>query len=355
MAIEASSSEVFLINVSTGEAQRLTWDGNEKLEATISDSYVAWIASGNDTSSTEGEPSEATDIFLLERASGEVSKITDSSVKRRLLRMDGHRLVWQDRRNEFDDNERFYDVYAYDAHAKQEFPIAIARGAQMIPAIHGDRVAWLDGRDNPGEGYEIRVYEFSTGKESAVGNVPGKHAPKFYGDYLVWWSLGGMRIHDFRSRETRPFPLLNSDNSGLAPIPKSSENYIVWYESESILGHDLETGASHSLAHIGYPGAFAAVSVAGPSLSGRYVIWTVRHSCDVLLDRPSKPGVFAYDFYTGRIYRLTDYNEPSARFAGNAVIIREACHINADLGWIYAVFLDEQFRKIDVVFQSTDG
>ena len=355
MAIEASSKEVFLINISAGEAQRLTWDGNEKLEAAISDSYVAWIASSNDTTTTEIGPSEATDIFLVERASGRVFQITDSPVKRRHLQIDGHRLVWQDRRNEFNEDSDFYDIYAYDAQTRREIPIAVAHGAQIFPTVQRDRVAWLDDRGNPDEGFEIRVYEFSTGNESAVATTPYKYAPKFYGDYLVWWSPEGMWRHDFRSGEYRQAPRANIGTSELAPMPRASETYVVWYQSESILGHDLETGKSHLIAHVGYPGAFAAVTVSGLSSDGRYVIWAIRHSCDVLLDRPSKPGVFAYDFQTGRTYQLTDYTEPSASIVGNIAIIHEKCHMIPGPGWIYAVFLDEQYREIDAVIQTNDG
>ena len=133
VAIRGVPGEIFLINISSGEARQLTQDGNRKREAVISDNYVAWIASISDTSAQNTEPSESTHIFLLERESGEAIRITDTPGRRRHLRMDERRLVWQDRRNEFNEDSNFYDVYAYDAHTKQEFPIAVARQSADTP------------------------------------------------------------------------------------------------------------------------------------------------------------------------------------------------------------------------------
>ena len=79
---------------------------------------VAWIdqrgqIEADDVGSLAGR-GIADDIVVLDLNSGEKRRITEVPAKRSGLKISGHRLIWQDNRNESDEHYTHQDIYAYD-------------------------------------------------------------------------------------------------------------------------------------------------------------------------------------------------------------------------------------------------
>ena len=77
--------EVYLVTVATGEKRQLTSDGHHKWNAVIAADYVAWLDQRRQLAlpgSTSKTPLYATDdVFLLDRRTGEIRRITDAAGK----------------------------------------------------------------------------------------------------------------------------------------------------------------------------------------------------------------------------------------------------------------------------------
>ena len=301
VALAPMAGEVSVIDVETGESQPLGGGRVRAWTVAISEKYAAWIEDVADSS----------EVFLMERETGEIVQVTQVPAERRNLKIDGNRLVWEDRRNESDEHYTHFDIYAYDIELGQEIPVAVAPGAQKSPAMRGDKAIWLDARNSPALGdylndcqrcpentFDLYLYDFSTGKERVIIQDAHERAhPDIYGNRIV------------RADE---------DADG----------------NPAIILHDLDTGLDETLASI------PRVGIYPPSVSDRHVVWTVARDCDVVIipTPDTNTGVFAYDLETRSVAQLTNYVEPQAMLDGSVVVIHEGCHM---AGRIYAVFLEE--------------
>ena len=147
--------EVYLVTVATGEKRQLTNDGHHKWNAVIAADYVAWLDQRRQLAlpgSTSRTPLYADDVFLLDRRTGEVRRITDAPASRSGLRISGSRLVWRSGRKEGGDGQWEYDIYAFDIASGKELPVAMATDGHQWPAIQGDTVVWADNRNSPLQG-----------------------------------------------------------------------------------------------------------------------------------------------------------------------------------------------------------
>ena len=306
--------EVYLANVRTGEIRQLTNDGHRKRRPVISGDIVAWTDQSREIETHDNNSRTARgladDIFVLDLNSGETRRITEVPAKRSGLKISGNRLVWLDNRNEFGEHYTHRDIYAYDMEADEEIAVAVAAGAQHWVAIEGDRVVWVDNRNSPILGtdrsgcfqcpdnrFDIYLYDFKTGEELVLDDSGANNTmPDIHGDRVVW--------RDF-------------DDDGRTAIRL----------------FDLDTGERRTLASPDLSG------VDWPLISGDYVVWTVGKACDVIevppIDAP--PGVFAYDQRTDEVKQLSNYVEPSITLDGTVVVIHEACQVG---GRAYAVFLE---------------
>ena len=320
--------EVYLVTVATGENRQLTNDGHSKWGAVIAADHVAWLDQRRKLAlpgSTSKTPRYATDIFLLDRRTGEVRRITDEPAERYGLQISNSRLVWQDDRNERKDGFWEFDIYAFDIESGREIPVAIAPGAQQGPAIYGDTVVWADNRNSPPKGtgkshcsncagnpFDIYAYDFTSGKESLLfSSGRNNGSPSVYGRYIVWQEFD------------------EDDGSRIRLL-------------------DGGTGQQRTLAEAGRNEAM-------PVVSDDYVVWTVRQACDVVGPDTGRvrTGVFAYNLKTAEIRQLSNYIEPQAwlskaddsnnvgnkdgNVSDNVVLIQEGCHV---ISRTYAVYLE---------------
>ncbi len=289
-----------IIDIATGESEPLDRLGSRTWNVAISDEYVAWIE----------DMSESREIFLMERETGEVSQIMQVPAERRNLKIDGNRLVWQDRRNESDEHYTHFDIYAYDIDLEQEIPVAVTPGSQRVPDIHGNIVVWSDNRHSPYMGTS----------KAGCGNCPDNRTDIY--------------LYDFDSGEERPIVQTGALNTS----PSIRGRNLGWqgFDPERdfavIRLLDLDTGEKREIAQV-------PLSHSSPAVSDGYVIWALRWACDIISNlMPENTGLYAYEIDTGYVYQLSDYVEPRALVDNGVVVIHEGCH---RVGRVYAVFLEQ--------------
>ncbi len=303
--------ELLLVNVRTGEARQLTDDGHYKRDAVLSATHVAWIDGRRNIllPRDTGRVMPADDVFVMDLRTGEQRRITDTPANRCSLRISGSRLVWEDNRNELEENSDNHDIYAYDLRNNQEIPVVVAPGKQRHPAIHGDIVVWSDNRNSPDIGTsaagchnlpdrrcDIYSYNLATGEEKLLvqtGNNNG--SPSIHGELLAW------------------------------------QKYLEGGRSLVVL-LDLDTMEQRNIG-------FGGRSETRPLVSGSHVVWPVRQSCDVrgVDGDKSATGAFAYRLETGEVRRLSSYVEATTLLHDNVAVVTEGCQIAFRS---YAVFLD---------------
>ena len=303
--------ELLLVNVRTGEARQLTDDGHYKRDAVLSDTHVAWIDGRRDIllPRDTGGAVLAGDVFVMDLRTGEQRRITDTPANRRSLRISGSRLVWEDNRNELEENSDNYDIYAYDLRNNQEIPVVVAPGKQRHPAIHGDIVVWSDNRNSPEIGTsaagchnlpdrrcDIYSYNLATGEEKLLVQTGDNNgSPSIHGELVAW------------------------------------QKYLEGGRSLIVL---LDLGTLEQ-RDIGFGGR----SEIRPLVSGSHVVWPVRRACDVIGvgGDKSATGAFAYRLDTGEVRRLSNYVEASTLLHDNVAVVTEGCQTAFRS---YAVFLD---------------
>ncbi|HOU91906.1 MAG TPA: FG-GAP-like repeat-containing protein, partial [Polyangiaceae bacterium] len=92
----------------------------------------------------------------------------------------GDTVVWVDGRN--DDG----DIYGYDLTTGRAFPICTAVGYQGLLAISGDTVVWADQRHGEDDS-DIYGYDLTTGREFPICTAVGwQWGPAISGDTVVW-------------------------------------------------------------------------------------------------------------------------------------------------------------------------
>ena len=304
--------QIYLVNVETGEINKVTEGGYPKYQAAFSASHVAWVDHRRriELHDVGSAPpfNYSDDIFVLDRATGEERRITEASTRRRALKISGDWLVWQDRRNETGQDYTNFDIYAYNLKTSQEIPVAVAPGAQKQPAIHGNTVVWADNRDSPAmetakagcsncpdNRFDIHAFDLATGEERVL--VESGHlnqAPDINATHLAWRSYDPERPQEIR--------LL-----------------------------DLESGGTRTMTQVERNGS-------GPYLSDEFLVWSSSMSCDHITGEDINfTGLFAQHLETGEMWKLSDYVAPIADLSGKMVIIIEYCWGG---GPVYAVFLE---------------
>jgi len=289
---------ILLVNVENGDKRRITEGGRDLTEVVISGDYIAWGDRSRQIeipgSSERNRRSRlAVDIFVMNLVTGEQRRITDIPARRHSLSIDGNLLVWQDNRYEIQEHRSHYDIYAYDIEADKEIAVEISPGVQRYPAVSGGSVVWID---EGGESSRLMLYDFS-GDETKVidDSTEPELPPDIHGDYIVW------RGHD-----------------------ESGDHGVYLYDLES---EERSLIASTRLSNVD-----------SPSVSDRYVVWTVGWPCDVMANiMPDDMGVYVYDLEDGDVRQISNYVEPDVWIDGGTLMIHEGCHMS---GRVYAVFLE---------------
>ena len=291
-------NDLYLFEVSTNQRKQITNDGLPKLEAVLSETYIAWMT----------WESEASHIYFYDRTTGEQRRITRERVPRKQLAIDGAKIVWADKRNEIESSHYHYDIYACDLDSTTEYLIAENLGAQVNPSIDGDRIVWQDNRNSS---------HLDDVKEGC-GNCPENRFDIY--------------VYDFQTQTAKPLV----EDEWLKASPMVQGNRVVWesyrecqdgctgYQSDLYL-MELDTGQTRQLTQTDDPERH-------PVLSGDWLLWTVGSACDVIrIDADTgkemlpETGVYIMNLTTFALQRLSDHKDPVAFMDGDEALIVNRC------------------------------
>ncbi len=146
--------DIWMHDFSTKSETKLTSNEQDQSSPVIEGDYVAWI---DDKDLAEGKREisiyniKTKEIFSLE--TGDVLKtayLYDLSLNK-------NQIVWIDNRN------KNRDVYFYNINSGVERRITFNSADQAHPRIYGDKIVWIDYRDNP-QNSHIRLYKLFGGE-----------------------------------------------------------------------------------------------------------------------------------------------------------------------------------------------
>lgn len=259
-------------------------------EAVLTESAVYWI-------------DDAGHVQEFRIASKEIRQLTTVDAERFGLDGNGRWLVWQDKRNETG-NDSIYaaDIYAYDLINRKEIAVAVADGAQTMPAVWENRVVWADNRSSalhgaplegcancPDNPFGIYMHDLLTGESTALVE-DGKHntQPTINNGRVAWLTIGeGIRVMDLQQ----------------------------W---------TVETVVSYQ------------DGMRQPALFNDRLYYTVSQDCDVILVDESgsevtrDTGLYRTQIDGKHTVQLTSYTEPYVLYSPDGVLIAEGCMTGYD-------------------------
>ena len=303
---------LYIVNAETGQRIQVADDGHSKHEAALSAGHVACVDHRRKMELHDADSNPpfnySDDIFVQDRATGEVKRITEAPARRTGLEISGDWLVWMDRRNETGEHYANFDIYAYNLRTGEEIPVAVAPGSQRSPAIHGTTVVWADNRNSPA----------MATAESGCSNCPENR----FDIYTLDLTIGEERVL--------------VENGYLNQAPDINGTHLAWQAHEpgrpaEVRLLDLESSGVQAMAQV-------EKFRLRPSLSDRYLVWSVSGACDLKMEGDFEvTGTFARNLETGVTWKLSDHVDTIVSLSGNMAIIIEYCWGG---GPTYAVFLN---------------
>lgn len=205
----------------------------------------------------------------------------------------GNMVVWVDGRN---GNP---DIYGYDLSTHKEFPICTAPGEQSQVRISGNTVVWTDYRDGEvdlpwGRSGDIYGYDLAAKREFVICDASGdQFSPTISGDTVVWEDMRWDNVTDLFGYDLSTSSEFYIPTSSWAMFPRVSGNRLVYIDSIDdgvITVYDLANGDTYTIS----PNAFNPEAFA---LDDDYYVWW-----DM---RGSGWGVYGYDFTTGTEFPIS--------------------------------------------------
>ena len=216
---EDNSSEIHLLNLSTGIDLRITNDFVNQVNPRIWGQWIVW------QDGSEWDPEWG--VSLYNCANGTPLKI--GTLFARFLSIWEDQVVWVDSETGVD-----YDIYLYDITADQQIRITADPSFLYPPSIWGERIVWEDYREVTPRVY---LYNTSTGNTVAVtGDDSGHEHPAISGDFLVYVMKNGMGDIGFTDLKTLQEGVSSKDITGSDEFnPDIWNNRIVWTNKQN--GH----------------------------------------------------------------------------------------------------------------------
>jgi beta propeller repeat protein len=194
------------------------------------------------------------EIFLLDLRTGQVQRLTTEEHAQVSPRIYEDTIVWLDARNvESYYNPRRYDVYAYDINTGTEKRLTAAPTAEGNDlSIYGNLVVWTDNRhadppmdihagNEPAFNNEVYAYDLSTNREKRITEYPGNdRRPVIDGENIVWLRqvyreyirADVFLFNTITSEETRI-----STSNYAAFTPAINGDRVVWVDARASLGN----------------------------------------------------------------------------------------------------------------------
>jgi len=202
--------------------------------------------------SVRHSPMPNSDVFLLDIKTGEVRQLTTDDRAQIYPRIYGDTVVWLDNRHEEGyHNPTHYDVYAYDLRSNKESRITSTTSAEdRNLSISGNLVSWTDNRhadpevnihagNEPDYNNEIYVYDLTTNKERRITNYAGNdHYSAIDGSRIVWLRQFTLMeaevfLHDLDSEQETQV----SHDRYAAYSPAIYQDRIVWADARVSKGN----------------------------------------------------------------------------------------------------------------------
>lgn len=172
---------VFVTNLNSYEEFRLSEVDSDQIAACISGQTVVW---GDDRFR---EPFRH-DLMMADLSSGTEVRLTPPEAIPDRPRVDGRRVVWQDRRS----GRR--QVFVFDLDTGSERQLTFDPVDHWYPKISGDRIIWWDNHTGADE---VFVYDLSSDTQVQISDGGGS-APDIHGDRAVYVTgLNSFVVYDF--------------------------------------------------------------------------------------------------------------------------------------------------------------
>lgn len=213
--------DIWLYDTAAGVEVRLTGEPGGQIMPAIDGDKVVWL---------DMRTSNAGGIYAMNLTDGTVVRVSSGPVQGHPQSVSpdvsGGTIVWAE------GNGRNYTVFVNsDATA----PMALGNGTvnQIFPAIHGDRVVWVEIGNSSAS---LVIHNLTTGEEKRVpGGPPGLACcPDISGDRVVWQNITGQTIDDVYlldlvAGESRPIV----EDDAWQFLPRISGSRVVWMDNRS--------------------------------------------------------------------------------------------------------------------------
>jgi beta propeller repeat protein len=189
-----------------------------------------------------------------------------------------------------------YNVYVYDRGLSSCEAVTVASTHQIRPAVSGNLVVWMDGRDDGYAGYDIYMCDVSVKPYAPVpvyASEGDQWNPAVSGDLIVWEELGSGTVTLVAYDRSINGIIWTHVVSAVNAYPAVSNGIIVWQEEGTsatdynIRGYDTTTGAYLDIAT-------ANQDDRNPAISGRRVVWQ-RNGTDIVGAVIPSPTVIQVD------------------------------------------------------------
>lgn len=177
---EPANWEVFLYDLETQEARRLTTDASNDFNPRLSDSHVVWVRDG-------AVALDGFEICLHCLDSGQTEELTDDAVCDDYPQVSGDAVVWTKTLGDTYDST---EIHVYDARTRKTARLTDNEFADGPPVISGHLVVWSGGHqpDDPGGlGDDLYVYDMETESLSRIPRGSPEELQPVIADGRLFW------------------------------------------------------------------------------------------------------------------------------------------------------------------------
>jgi len=177
-------------------------------------------------------------------------------------------------------------VLGFSTISAADVPVCTESHDQSSPAISGDRIVWVDCRNEERTGYDIYINDLG-GDGIPLCSEPGwkpgwDRSPAISGGKVVWDGNGSLYLYDIATGEETLIAFITSP-------PAMSGNRIVWSKrgdySDDLYMYDITTQKETPICTDQYS------DQKNPSISGDKIVWQD--------DRVLSEDIYMYDLTTG--------------------------------------------------------
>jgi beta propeller repeat protein len=217
----------------------------------------------------------------------------------------GDKVVWLDHRNNKEDS-LYGDIYLYNISTHKETRITTS-GSAMYPDIYGERIVWQDNRSGNDDIFD---YDLSTCKETQITtDRSDQWSPDIYGDRIVWldnrngdYDYYDIYMYDISTHKETQITTYKSDKFN----PGIFGDRIVWADNRNRINWANGTSDGNWDIYVYNLSTFKETQITTdqscqnyPSIYGNRIIWVDSRNGDLERD------IYMYDFSTHKESQIT--------------------------------------------------